>query len=515
MHLEARVEPSLPPLAWCTRVRRGEDRVELICGGGVELGDAAFFEGAWDGNFTAMDFTGAAAVFGSGARVHNNAITFVTPSHTCERLQWLRSADGQSRLISNSLCFLLAMGGEELDRESARYAHLFADIVHGIEHSPQRVRLAGGGELTLVYFRNFRVNRDLRVEYAQKSDAYSFATFGEYQRALEQTTQSVIANASDPARSASRYRALASVSSGYDSPACAVLAKRAGATRALTLTRARGADNTSDETDSGKPVGDALGLETREFSRLDYQSSSAAPEAEFLATGMSGEDVNLLPFEGELGGSVFFTGFHGDKIWDKHIPPNSVLKRGDLSGASLSEFRLRVNFIHLPVPFIGGLHHPQLRALSNSSEMQPWSIGGEYDRPIPRRIAEEAGVPRHLFGQTKKATTSLLHVFGVDAMSPGARAGIKQFIADHGLSKLAQMRFRLDELEHRACSMAARILRKFRLLHFFPPLAHRTFNIHSHTALGPLPMCWAIESIIAERYQSICAKRSKNPDPAP
>jgi hypothetical protein len=36
--------------------------------------------------------------------------------------------------------------------------------------------------------------------------------------------------------------------------------------------------------------------------------------------------------------------------------------------------------------------------------MRPWSIGGNYDRPVPRRIAEEAGVPRQLFGQLKLAS---------------------------------------------------------------------------------------------------------------
>jgi hypothetical protein len=33
--------------------------------------------------------------------------------------------------------------------------------------------------------------------------------------------------------------------------------------------------------------------------------------------------------------------------------------------------------------------------------MIPWRLNNSYDRPIPRRIAEEAGVPRHLFGQKK------------------------------------------------------------------------------------------------------------------
>ncbi len=37
--------------------------------------------------------------------------------------------------------------------------------------------------------------------------------------------------------------------------------------------------------------------------------------------------------------------------------------------------------------------------------MNPWRVGGGYDKPIARRIAEERGVPRSLFGQTKLNTT--------------------------------------------------------------------------------------------------------------
>ncbi|MBW2176817.1 MAG: hypothetical protein JRH03_07695, partial [Deltaproteobacteria bacterium] len=40
--------------------------------------------------------------------------------------------------------------------------------------------------------------------------------------------------------------------------------------------------------------------------------------------------------------------------------------------------------------------------ISLSSEMEPWRLHNSYDRPIPRRIAEEAGVERHLFGIEKK-----------------------------------------------------------------------------------------------------------------
>ena len=43
---------------------------------------------------------------------------------------------------------------------------------------------------------------------------------------------------------------------------------------------------------------------------------------------------------------------------------------------------------------------PEIEYLACSDEMAPWSLGNDYDRPIPRRIVEEAGIPRALFGHT-------------------------------------------------------------------------------------------------------------------
>jgi hypothetical protein len=51
---------------------------------------------------------------------------------------------------------------------------------------------------------------------------------------------------------------------------------------------------------------------------------------------------------------------------------------------------------------IAAIHAPIIHAWNRSPELAPWSIGGDYDKPIARRIAEEAGLPRHLFGQVKK-----------------------------------------------------------------------------------------------------------------
>jgi len=43
--------------------------------------------------------------------------------------------------------------------------------------------------------------------------------------------------------------------------------------------------------------------------------------------------------------------------------------------------------------------------------MQPWSIPGDYDRPIPRRMAEEASLPSNSFGMQKKASSHAHFIF--------------------------------------------------------------------------------------------------------
>jgi hypothetical protein len=112
----------------------------------------------------------------------------------------------------------------------------------------------------------------------------------------------------------------------------------------------------------------------------------------------------MVPLEDILPKKLLFTGFHGDKVWDvnnQKVSPDII--RGDASGVSLAEFRLRLGFIHMPVPFLGCVHHPSIHVISNSAEMRSWSNGNNYDRPIPRRICEEHGIPGNLFGQQKKA----------------------------------------------------------------------------------------------------------------
>jgi hypothetical protein len=125
---------------------------------------------------------------------------------------------------------------------------------------------------------------------------------------------------------------------------------------------------------------------------------------------MQAEDIVYSAMSEYLGQRVLVTGFHGDKIWGLHSKPTSVIQRGDISGSSLGEFRLRRDFVHLPLPFCAAQRHADIARISHSEEMKAFSIGGDYDRPIPRRIAEEAGVPRELIGTGKKAVSLLCFI---------------------------------------------------------------------------------------------------------
>ena len=135
----------------------------------------------------------------------------------------------------------------------------------------------------------------------------------------------------------------------------------------------------------------------------------------------------LLIFEDQLEGKVCLTGYNGDKIWTPETPPDSELIRGGFAGSSLSEFRLRVGFIHIPVPVIAARHHQQIQKIGNSKEMDRYRIGGRYDRPIPRCILENSGVERSLFGQSKKAVT-IGFIWGPKYLSEESRNDFNHFL---------------------------------------------------------------------------------------
>ncbi len=200
------------------------------------------------------------------------------------------------------------------------------------------------------------------------------------------------------------------LSQGYDTTAVSTLAAKAGCREAVTFRKSNGTSGYED--DSGSAIASYLGLTTTEYERTDYEKLPHDRRDEFYIEP-DGIDRSMLVMEEQLVGALVLTGRFGERLWNREptlwgLPgdtgnPLFEMPTGfKLGGCALGEFRLKTGFIHFPLACSGGLHAPAIKAITDSRAMKPWSVGSGYDRPIARRIAEEAGVPRHLFGQSKK-----------------------------------------------------------------------------------------------------------------
>ncbi len=398
---------TLPRSSWLAHCRRGEERIDVFHGSSVEEQGDFFFEGAWDGKFSTGGFDAAITVLGSGGKIVNGrSVVFAAPSHIYERLYALRI--GAELFVSNSLVFLLCQSGEKLDEVGVNYAKTLYRT-YGMRASDKSIPTRAGDQIQLFYSTNLVVQPDLDIAEVPKRGTTEFADFDSYRHFLQSSVARVFENAGDANREVTYVRPVVAISSGYDSTATAVLARSMGCSDSVTFPEARpiAIDHYKSGPDSGKAIAERLGMKCREIGRLDYLASGREfPEAEVFATSHL-VDLYIGSLETSLDDRcVLFTGFRGDVMWSKEVEDNL-----DSGGPGIAEFRLRLGFLHLPVPYLGTVDcQPRgckisrsIRRISNSEEMAPWSVDGEYDRPIPRRIVESAGVERHAFGQTKRA----------------------------------------------------------------------------------------------------------------
>jgi hypothetical protein len=387
--------PEWPPLAWLARCARSGSTIVVFHGSRVETHDEWFCEAAWAGDYSAGGFDRTDIVAGSGGRLRGGELIFVSSGSTVDRLNALEP-EGEA-WVSNSLACLVASADANLSPSYTQYWRTFRSIVRGIKgYRPDLPTSAGS--IRLVYFDNLVWDGralSLRPKPGLGRDFSNFARVGGF---LKGSMQGMAENMASPARRFP-YRMLTTASSGYDSSTVTVLAHQAGCESVVCVDHDRQGDD-----DSGEPLARVLGMKVISIKSHDWRKADL-PEVAFLASDSHGGDVFFKGAEAALEGTVLFTGFHGDKMWDKH--PKDVsenIVRGDQSGLSLAEYRLRAGFIHCPVPFWGVRQIRDMCAVSRSPELEPWDVPGDYSRPICRRIVEEAGVPRDMFGITKKAT---------------------------------------------------------------------------------------------------------------
>ena len=400
MHLRTTPVPGWPPLAWIACVARGDDEIAIYAGDSVEVGDRWACEGIWDGRFPDGDVDKTDLVFGSGVRVRDDRVVFVSSGTTVDRLHtW--HGDGL-HYVSNSLPCLLSFAGGALDLFFEDYGRVSRSITQGLE-AYERDLPTTVGPVRLTYFHNLSWDGDSMTDVEKPMPDRDFGSYDAYRRFLDDSMERL----ADNARASERRRPfdlITTLSSGYDSPTCSVLARQVGCREAFGFDRSRdGAD------DSGAAVAKALGLRYHSIKTRAWRKHRMAAVPFLAALTSNGSSVPFKSAEHLLRGRVVLTGFHGDKVWDPRthaLGPDVV--RGDASGTDLTEYRLWAGFIDCVVPFWGVRQIDEINAIANSPELHPWNVKGWYNRPICRRIVEEAGVPRKAFGMDKKATAQFI-----------------------------------------------------------------------------------------------------------
>ncbi|MCB9558507.1 MAG: hypothetical protein H6707_20490 [Deltaproteobacteria bacterium] len=431
-----RVLDSLPALAWhCVLSPSGH--IEVSAGNRVVFFDQGFFEGAWTGEYADFGFDRALGFFGSGLRLTDEGPLIVTPSFPHYSLY--SHHDGERLHFSNSFSFLLAATGRDLDSQYGGYNF---DLVKRVRLSqyPEETQL-DQGMVGLHYVENILVRSDLSIERRGRPIPQNpFDDYASYVAFMLEHTQQLLDNARAKERPFRYTNSVCTISRGYDSAACASLVSRLGCEESLTFSSGGSLLKTGDTakvsyvSDSGAEIAAILGLKVTELPRDAYRSKiEPLGEAEFLANRDTNE-IGWVGFTDRIRDSVFFQGSWGDGMWERVRP------KARLWGpppASTDDFRLRVNAIFVHLPTINYPYLARVRRLSCSDEMRPWSVGGKYDRPIPRRLLEERGVPREAFGRQKTAIAAMFCIYGSNTLSEESRQSMKAFCDERGFDASA------------------------------------------------------------------------------
>lgn len=396
MKLDCHCVAAWAKLAWVATFPPGAAAVTVHHGPCVETREGWCAEAVWAGDFSRGDFDRTDLVFGSGVRCREGGVVFVSAGTTLDRLWYVRH--NGAWYVSNSLPALLAVSGLALRDDYGRYAEDMESIGLGLAGYEREIP-TNACPVRLVYFNNLVFDGEGLVEVEKPDTAPCFGTFGDYREFLSRTAEGLAGNLNDPAR---RHPVVpvATVSSGYDASVAAVIAREAGCRRTVTIRRATSLWRGSD---SGEEVARHLELAC---TTSDRTARRYPFEEAIWAVAARPGVMNWTLFDYAEPLSLLFTGSYGDKVWGRRrLDISDPFELTYLSHGGIGEFRLLRGVFHCPVPFWGMRHFRELEAISFSEEMEPWVLHRAYDRPIARRIVEEAGVPREAFARRKKNTS--------------------------------------------------------------------------------------------------------------
>lgn len=423
---------NLPPLAWHAKIKGGI--VEVIHGSKVEVKENWFVEGAWSGEFGQGDFLEADWFCGTGARNCGDKIVFSTPTHVTYGL-FFKNIGGEYR-ISNSLFFFMSKSDFNLDPQYLGYETDFNSITKGIERYNPHIhvidRNGNDDNVDVYYFRHIAIDKNNRCEISKIKKVTPFADFENYYKRLIDDMRSLYSNAQDSNRKYC-YGVVTMISKGYDAPCCAAVVKEIGGNTALTFSAIG-----KYAEDSGVDIAKKLGYQNIiEKDAVAYKNRADMPEIKYLCSGNLGDGISFSVFEEEYEGNLVFQGERGDSIYDRysHHRNDEFHIINMQSGLSESEHRLWIGYIPVPMPLYGASAWPSLYDIANSDKMSEWQMNNNYDRPIPRRIVESAGVPREWFGIQKRGAGFSYHFDWmkriVSRMSPKSGNDFSAYVRKH------------------------------------------------------------------------------------
>lgn len=402
----------LPKLSWISELEPKKNKNILVThGSAVECMKDWMVEGVWDGNFEDGNFHRSENFFGSGLRIENDTVHFVPSTSLTDRL--FLASDNDKIYVSNSLVLILTKTGARLD-ENHDYKKESLPFINGFNSYDKSFKVIHHrmDKIYQVFFSNILINKD-RIEYVDKKCTSGIFSFSQYIGFIENFLKNLQINFNSKNRK-NKIFPITTISQGYDSTAVSSLVKNIGVSTCFTghyIDRPFPLNRLQKRLrDDGSAAAIDLGLKAINFCK--DRSSISENELYFLAICVA-KFSKYSCFESAFHTlssyieqsntiSIVFTGCNGDHIWSTNPPflSNNMIHR-DVSGLPLAEIRLKSGFFNIPIPYILAGSLIDIVNISNSSDMDPWRLNNSYDRPIPRRIAEEAGVQRRNFGMKK------------------------------------------------------------------------------------------------------------------
>jgi hypothetical protein len=434
-NLQYNLLKDLPKLAWLARVDRVSGIVSVIHGSCIECRDEWMVEGVWDNDFEQGNFHQSENFFGSGIRIDSDNI-YITPSSApIDRL--LYCEDDGKILVSNSLLVLLASTDASLNY-SHDYHQECLSVLEGVDKCSTKFRVSHPQIKCFHqrFYKNIIISKN-RISFERRDKIHKIDSYDHYIGLLKDILLRLKSNYASDSRKIP-VSAFSTMSTGYDSTAVSELVKHIGVNICYT---GKGMDEPKylrilrpnwlikkRQFDQGDEIAKILGLKIRYLD--NRRSSISQDELYFLSTNFPkyrwGTWSDLIfhsmtsYIEKNCSTAVVFTGHYGGTIWETdvdkwYLDDQIKLRTFFGTGFNLTEIRLKSGFFHIPVPYMLARNIKDIYKISYSKEMEPYRLHNSYDRPIPRRIVESAGVDRSFFGIRKKFIANELQMWPVNA----------------------------------------------------------------------------------------------------